>query len=295
MAARAFAEASVGLAIEQRMVRSQFLFSMGTHGRVEDEEEEAESSNEIQEGRLQNKGQSELTQAVDLMTLAERHLTNAETGDALTAQRAALAAVQRAQSRQRYFLRTIPTASRIDQTRRLTGSLADAASSQHPAPAGSPDTRAATLRTLLADCARLTAMLGSAEPPKAQTPSRALSSMSDLASSIGARMMALDPTSTPLHATAASLLQVAPLAARGRVDDARGLVRAAAALIVPLAQDASAPTPTPVAAAAAGGSAADPALRGAVVDALRHSAQPPQDDRARAGNERPPARTGGRP
>src|SRR5262249_10902914 len=154
-----FANQAAGLAIEQRMVRSEFLFSMGTHGRVEDEEAEAENSNEIQEGRLQNKGQSELTQAVDLMTLAERHLTDANTGDALKAQRAALAAVQRAQSRQRYFLRTIPVPSRIDQTRRLTGNLTEAASSQHPPASAPPDASAAALRALLADCARLTALL----------------------------------------------------------------------------------------------------------------------------------------
>jgi hypothetical protein len=260
-----FTEAAAGLAIEQRMVRSEFLFSMGTHGRVEDEEEEAENSNEIQEGRLHNKGQSELAQAVDLMTVAERHLTDANTGEALKAQRAALAAVQRAQSRLRYFLRTIPLPSRIDQTRRLTGNLTDAASSQHPAPSASPDERAAALRTLLNDCARLSAMLGSADGDAHGAP--------DLASAIGARLMALDPTSTPLHAAAASLLQAPPLAARGRVDEARTIVRSAAALVVPLAQRASAPASASAASDAAAG-AGDAALRGAVVDALRRPARP---------------------
>jgi hypothetical protein len=266
MPAAEFAQSSSGLAIEQRMVRSEFLFSMGTHGRVEDEEEEAENSNEIQEGRLENRGQSELAQAVDLMTLAERNLTDANTGDALKAQRAALAAVQRAQSRQRYFLRTIPTGSRIDQNRRLTGNLTEAASSQHPGPTTSPDAQAAALRTLLNDCARLSAALDGANA--AQT--------TDFASSIGARMMALDPTSTQLHAAAASLLQVAPLAARGRIEEARGTVRSAAALLVPLAQRAAAASAGSAASAGAtpsdaGAAATDPALRGAVVDALRHA------------------------
>jgi hypothetical protein len=290
-----FASASAGLAIEQRMVRSEFLFSMGTHGRVEDEEEEAENSNEIQEGRLHNKGQSELTQAVDLMTLAERHLTDADTGEALKAQRAALAAVQRAQSRQRYFLRTIPIKSRIDQTRRLTGNLSEAASSQHPAPSGAADTHAALLRALLDDCARLSAMLD-ADVARAKAAATAASAASasaagplpgnatELASSIGARLMALDPTSTPLHAAAASLLQVAPLAARGHVDEARAIVRSAAALVVPLAQRASAPPAASLASVSTGGSGRgsgggaagdDPGLRGAVVDALRNSSQQP--------------------
>jgi hypothetical protein len=292
-----FTSASAGLAIEQRMVRSEFLFSMGTHGRVEDEEEEAENSNEIQEGRLHNKGQSELTQAVDLMTLAERHLTNADTGDALKAQRAALAAVQRAQSRQRYFLRTIPIKSRIDPTRRLTGNLTDAASSQHPAPAGSPDAQAAALRALLDDCARLSAMLTAGEAAQANAGANANANANALASSIGARMMALDPTSTPLHAAAASLLQVAPLAARGRTDEARGLVRAAATLLVPIAQRAAAAGGADAAAASAltrdadghSGAGTDPALRGAVIDALRRSAQTHDPARAPAAPRAPAA------
>lgn len=260
MDVRAFGEAAMSLAIEQRMVRSEFLFSMGTHGRVEDEEEEAENSNEIQEGRLKNRGQSELAQAVDFMTQAERDLTTADTGDALKAQRAALAAVQRAQSRQRYFLRTMPTPSRIDQARRLTGNLSEASSSHHPASTLPPDARAAAVRTLLADCARLAAMI----VDDSATPR---GSASQLASDMAARMIALDPASASLRAAAGSLLQVAPLAARGRAGEARAIVGSAAAAVMPLAQrGAAAP-----AASSGGDEALDPALRGAMIDALRRA------------------------
>jgi hypothetical protein len=226
---------------------------MGTHGRVEDEEEEAENSNEIQEGRLKNRGQTELAEAVDFMTRAERALTAADTGEALKAQRAALAAVQRAQTRQRYFLRTVPTPSRIDPARRLTGNLSEAASSHHPAPTTPADARAATIRTLLADCARLGDTLGT-------------STAADLASSLAARMIALDPASVPLHAAAGSLLQVTALAARGRADEARAMVQSAVAALTPLAQQATGPAAAPPRT----DDALDPSLRGAMVDALRH-------------------------
>ncbi len=291
MDARAFGEAAMSLAIEQRMVRSEFLFSMGTHGRVEDEEEEAENSNEIQEGRLKNRGQSELAQAVDFMTQAERDLTTANTGDALKAQRAALAAVQRAQSRQRYFLRTMPTPSRIDPARRLTGNLSEASSSHHPASTMPADARAAAIRTLLADCARLAAAIdattattaatgtlaatGAAAGTGAAAASGAVAAMrtsvpsasaSQLASDMAARMIALDPASAPLRAAAGSLLQVASLLARGRAGEARAIVGSAAAAVMPLAQRGAAAQP---AAWSGGDEAIDPALRGAMIDALR--------------------------
>ena len=42
-------------------------------------------SDEVQAGRLENRGQAELTAATRLMTLAERHLTATDTGEALKA------------------------------------------------------------------------------------------------------------------------------------------------------------------------------------------------------------------
>ena len=50
----ALEEATAAIAAEQRAVRANFIFLMGGH--VEDEEEEAERSNEIAEGRLRELG-----------------------------------------------------------------------------------------------------------------------------------------------------------------------------------------------------------------------------------------------
>jgi hypothetical protein len=68
LSAEAFTNQTAGLAVEQRMVRSETLFLMGAHGEVADEEEEAEHSNEIQEGRLENRGQADLREATRLMS-----------------------------------------------------------------------------------------------------------------------------------------------------------------------------------------------------------------------------------
>ena len=56
-------EAALNLAVEQRMIRAEFVFMLG--GEVEDEEVEAEQSTELQAGRLQNRGQRDLRAATD--------------------------------------------------------------------------------------------------------------------------------------------------------------------------------------------------------------------------------------
>ena len=98
-----FADAALNLAVEQRMIRAEFVFMLG--GEVENEEVEAEQSNELQEGRLQNRGQRDLRAATIAMSQAEKLLTAANTADALVAERAAVAALQRAFARNRYILR----------------------------------------------------------------------------------------------------------------------------------------------------------------------------------------------
>ena len=59
-------EQTSAIAAEQRAVRANFVFLMGGH--VEDEEEEAEQSHEIQEGRLENTARREISRAVSHMT-----------------------------------------------------------------------------------------------------------------------------------------------------------------------------------------------------------------------------------
>ncbi len=247
MPAAAFADATAGLAVEQRMVRTETIFMMGSHGHVEDEEAEAAQAHEIQEGRLENHGQADLLAAVRLMTVAERELLARETGRALEAQRTALGALQRALSRQRYFLRTIPARSRIDAGRRGAGDLSAARSwtgtPQHP-----DSERAARVRTLLAELARVPAAPGETD-------------ISRLAA-LAPRLLALDPASPRLQQAARELETVSRSApVRPEAVD-RAVRRAAGAL---LGEAGAAPaTAAPLPAVA-------PGLTGAFTDGLRAS------------------------
>jgi hypothetical protein len=114
-----WAERTRLLAMEQRMVRAEVVFLSG--GEVEDEVVEAEQANELQEGRLQNAGRAEMLRAINDMSRAEARLNAGDTAGALGFERSALAALQRAFDRRRYFLRTLGERSRIDPSRRLTG------------------------------------------------------------------------------------------------------------------------------------------------------------------------------
>ncbi len=107
------------LAVEQRMVRAEFVFMTG--GEVQDEEEEAAQAHDLAEGRQENQGQAELMAAIREMSRAESQLTAANVAQALVFERAALRALQRAFDRRRYLLRALPERARIDATRRLSG------------------------------------------------------------------------------------------------------------------------------------------------------------------------------
>ena len=100
------------IAAEQRAVKSNFIFLTG--GTVEDEEEEAEHSHEIQEGRLENTARREIGIAIQHMTLTEQALAQVSTTRALPPARDAVEALQRAFGRNRYFLKTLPVRSRVD-------------------------------------------------------------------------------------------------------------------------------------------------------------------------------------
>lgn len=134
MSREAVSEEAASIAAEQRAVRANFIFLTGGH--VEDEEEEAEHSHEIQEGRLEHSARKEISAAIQHMSRAEQALIAVETGAALPPARAAVEALQRAFGRNRYFMRTLPSRSRIDPSRRLAGELGLAASSRRtPEPA----------------------------------------------------------------------------------------------------------------------------------------------------------------
>jgi hypothetical protein len=140
-------EEALNLAVEQRMVRAEFVFMLG--GEVENEEVEAEQSNELQEGRLQNRGQRDLRAATIAMSQAEKLLTAANLAGALGAERAAVAALQRAFARGRYILRALAARSALDLTRRLTGVVTGAAGWRRSVPDAPANRRAALLEDLL--------------------------------------------------------------------------------------------------------------------------------------------------
>lgn len=119
LAPAALLEQSQLLSAEQRRVRAEVVFLSG--GEIADEVEEAEHSHELQEGRLENVGRAEMVRAMAEMSRAETALTAGDLDVALRFERAALAALQRAFDRRRYFLRTPTERTRIDPSRRLSG------------------------------------------------------------------------------------------------------------------------------------------------------------------------------
>jgi hypothetical protein len=147
LAREALQEQAGAIAVEQRSVRANFVFLMGGH--VEDEEEEAAHSHEIQEGRLENTARQEMSRAVSHMSHAEQALLGVDTAAALEQARLAVEALQRAFGRNRYLLRTLPVRSRIDPSRRLSGKLDEAGDWRRAPFESEADTRAVATRQLL--------------------------------------------------------------------------------------------------------------------------------------------------
>jgi hypothetical protein len=230
MAADAVTEDALNLAVEQRMIRAEFVFMLG--GEVENEEVEAEQSSELQEGRLQNRGQRDLRAATVAMSQAEKLLTGANTADALVAERAAVAALQRAFSRDRYILRALATRSQLDPARRLTGSLAGAGDWRRVLPDVRENRRAALLQDLLRGIADLTRDASAAR-----------------AAVLAEEAIRIDPASAALRQVATELQRAAD-AATDKTAIARALSAATSAAIAESRRahadppiDASSPAP----------------------------------------------------
>lgn len=130
MTPEAVAEEAARIGAEQRQVRAEFVFMMG--GEVEDEEVEAEQSNELEEGREQNRGRRDLLAAIRNMSDASALLLRPDLQQALEVERRALAALQRALTRSRYILRVLAPRERIDDARRLSGDRSTAATWRRP-------------------------------------------------------------------------------------------------------------------------------------------------------------------
>lgn len=123
--ADAILEEAMIIAAEQRSVRAELVFMTGGH--FEDEFVEAAHEHEISDGRLDNSGRADLGRAIREMSRASAELTEGNVNVALEAEKTALEAMQRALSRRRFILRTLTDRESIDDTRRLTGTLADLA------------------------------------------------------------------------------------------------------------------------------------------------------------------------
>ncbi len=237
-------DAALNLAVEQRMIRAEFVFMLG--GEVQDEEVEAEQSTELQEGRLQNRGQRDLRAATIAMSQAEKLLTGTNTAEALVAERAAVAALQRAFARDRYILRALASRANLDPARRLTGDLKGASGWVRTIAPAPEDRRAAQLQDLMAGIGafvRDANTLGSAR-----------------AAVLARQALRIDPESLALRSAATDLQAVADTwtatsagARRQTLDAAAGQVAAEAARAL-----AGAPFPS-----------ASPRLAGPLADALR--------------------------
>ena len=238
------ADAALNLAVEQRMIRAEFVFMLG--GEVQDEEVEAEQSSELQEGRLQNRGQRDLRAATIAMSQAEKLLTGANTAEALVAERAAVAALQRAFARDRYILRALASRANLDPARRLTGDLKGASGWVRTVAAAPEDRRAAQLQDLMTGIGVFQRDMNALGPGAAAVLAR--------------HALRIDPESVVLRDAATGLQHIADTWPSTDTKTRRQALEAAASGVAAEATRALATAPLPAAA---------PNLAGAFVDALR--------------------------
>jgi len=178
-------------------------------GTVEDEEEEAAQSNEIQEGRLENSARREIATAIRFMSEVETALGAVNTGAALPPAKSAVDALQRAFGRNRYFLKTLAVRSRIDPSRRLTGDLKEAADWRRILAPATEDPKARDARLLLGRLLDLSTESG-VPPPSAAA---AVGSLAEEA-------LAVDPGSPAWQQISASLTRLREALTNRRESDA---------------------------------------------------------------------------
>lgn len=239
MAAEAFQEQSRLLAVEQRMVKAEFVFMTG--GEVADEIQEAEHAHELAEGRFENTAQVELLTAIREMSRAEARLNAADTERALTNERAALRALQRAFDRRRYLLRTLPERARIDLDRRLTGDVS----------AVQPATRASAADAVDEALVRIRQIMSELE--------QAINRRENLGAALASKTLAIDPSSKVLQQ--ASMV----MASGGSMDQRTAGARSAHRALSEVLRQRLASAPTL--------QIADQPLMGRFADELRRSRQ----------------------
>lgn len=256
MTSGAFADEASNIATEQRRLRAQFIFMMGAEledaaaAGALDETNEAVREEEIAAGRLRNPAYVDVVQATRYMGRAAAALVVPDATGGLTEEKSALAALQRAFSKDRYLLRSLSTQERLDESRRLNGRLDDAVNGARPEASPQPNARAAALRRGLASVAGLAASAASD-----RSASATVNSLADT-------VIRIDPSSASLRAIATQLSSASGALLGGRITQASGdLERAALAIVAELRSMVPAAPDVP---------GSDKArLQGALSDALR--------------------------
>jgi hypothetical protein len=221
---------ALSLAAQQRTVRAEFVFMMG--GELAEEVEQAaagigdlneadhvEADDEAIAGRLENQGRFALIRAIRSMSRAYDALTEARLDSALVEEMAALDHLQNAFSRTRYILRALTEREQLDLSRRLTGSLDEAARAVRPAPVPQPAPRAELLRGALSGIAEIAATSEFGDAAAARVIA------------VAETLLRADPSDVSLQAIADALGDASAAMRDGRTADARArLDRAAVAL-----------------------------------------------------------------
>jgi hypothetical protein len=236
MAPTDFADESQQLAAEQRKVRAEFVFMLG--GELADapdvaasmtdinEEEEAGRESDILAGHEANAGHVALIRGIRAMSRAAAALATSDPSTALPHERAALAQLERAFSHSRILLRALATRERLDLSRRLTGSLADAAGDARPVAEPTRDAASVTLRRVLSE---VSALAGTRDPG---------ASGATQASALAERALRVDPSSPALQDVSAQLAKAAAAISAHRPDEtAASLDRATNGLVKILRRD----------------------------------------------------------
>jgi hypothetical protein len=210
LSAEAFADSAAQIGMEQRRVRAEFVFMMGGevddgHGQGEEisqtdlnEVAEAEGEDELAAGRLQNAGRLALVRGIRNMSRAATLLGTDDVPGALREERKALAEIEQAFSHSRIILRALTQRESLDPARRLTGALADAASSTDDRLVPPSDAKAAATRRLLAELSAL----------PLTPPAAAVSALAEAA-------LRIDPADKALQSVTAGLVEAAAALGRG--------------------------------------------------------------------------------
>jgi hypothetical protein len=262
MTAESYTGSAQEIAAEQRKVRAEFVFMMGgeladapdPNGSITDinETAEAEGEADLLAGRAANRGRMALVNAIRYMSRASTSLTTADLAAALPQERSALAQLEQAFSRTRILLRALTQREALDLSRRLTGTMTDAATDVRSSADPQMNPRVVALRRSLSGVATL-----AGEPAFGADASAE-------ASALAVRVLQADPSSKALQEAAGRLTAAAADIGRGRSAEARvSLDRAATALSGVLRSgmnDAPAGSARPT----------DSRVSGALTDALRH-------------------------